>query len=82
MCKVQPVNGGNIRTLHKNLLLPLGVKLEPDYKSDDSILDEDSDDDSVELVNSNTNGKRKPGKGTSQDKSQLKIEEEKPKSKK
>ena len=43
--KVQPVNGGNIRTLHRNLLLPLGVKLEPDYKSDDSILDEDSDDD-------------------------------------
>ena len=43
--KVQPVNGGNIRTLHRNLLLPLGVKLEPDYKSDDSILDEDSDND-------------------------------------
>ena len=77
---VQPVNGGNIRTLHRNLLLPIGVKLEPDYKSDDSILDEDSDDDSVELVDSNTNGKRKPGKGTSQDKSQL--EEEKPKSRK
>ena len=47
--KVQPVNGGNIRTLHRNLLLPLGVKLEPDYKSDDS-MDEDSDDDSVELT--------------------------------
>ena len=31
--KVQPVTGGNIRTLHRNLLLPLGVKLEPDYKS-------------------------------------------------
>ena len=58
MYKVQPVNGGNIRTLHRNLLLPLGVKLEPDYKSDDSILDEDSDDDSVELVDSNTDGKR------------------------
>ena len=29
--KVQPVNGGNIRTLHRNLLLPLGVELEPDY---------------------------------------------------
>ena len=28
--KVQPVNGGNIRTLHRNLLLR-GVKLEPDY---------------------------------------------------
>ena len=39
--RVQPVTGGNIRTLHRNLLLPLGVKLEPDYDSDDSILDED-----------------------------------------
>ena len=39
--RVQPVTGGNIRTLHRNLLLPLGVKLEPDYDSDDSTLDED-----------------------------------------
>ena len=39
--RVQPVTGGNIRTLHRNLLLPLGVKLEPDYNSDDSILEED-----------------------------------------
>ena len=39
--RVQPVIGGNIRTLHRNLLLPLGVKLEPDYNSDDSILEED-----------------------------------------
>ena len=80
--KVQPVNGGNIRTLHKNLLLLFGVKLELDYKSDDSILDEDSDDDSVELVDSNTNGKRKPEKGASQEKSQDEIEKEKPKPKK
>ena len=42
--KVKPVNGNNIRTLHRNLLLPLGVKLEPDYESDNSILEEDSDD--------------------------------------
>ena len=28
--KVQPVTEGNIRTLHRYLLLPLGVKLEPD----------------------------------------------------
>ena len=39
--RVQPVTGGKIRTLHRNLLLPLGVKLEPDYNSDDSILEED-----------------------------------------
>ena len=47
--RVQPVTGGNIRTLHRNLLLPLGVKLEPDYDSDDSILEED-DSSSDELV--------------------------------
>ena len=41
--KLKPVNGDNVRTLHRNLLLPLGVKLEPDYESDDSILEEDSD---------------------------------------
>ena len=80
--KVQPVNGGKIRILHTNLLLPLGVKLEPDYKSDDSILDEDSDDDSVELVDSNTNDKRKSEKGASQEKARDEIEREKPKSKK
>ena len=80
--KVQPVNGGNIRTLHRNLLLPLGVKLEPDYKSDDSILDEDSDDDSVELTDSKR--KRKSKEDSSKGKSQGEIGEEKlePKSKK
>ena len=59
--KVQPINGGNIRTLHRNLLLPPGVKLEADYESDDSILDEDLDDDSVELAGSKSQlyGKRK-----------------------
>ena len=80
MYKVQPVNGGNIRTLHRNLLLPLGVKLEPDYKSDDSILDEDSDDDFVELTDSKTQlyGKRKSKEDSSKEKSQFEIEEEKP----
>ena len=43
--KVKPVNGDNVRTLHRNLLLPLGVRLEPDYESDDSILEEDSNED-------------------------------------
>ena len=49
--RVQPVTGGHIKTLHRNLLLPLGVKLEPDYDLDDSILDEDdsSSDESVIL---------------------------------
>ena len=32
------------------MLLPLGVKLEPDYESDDSILEEDSDEDEGGLI--------------------------------
>ena len=81
--KVQPVNRGNIRTLHRNLLLSLGVKLEPDCKSDDSILDEDSDDDSVELTDSKAQlyGKRKSKENSSKGKSQFKIGEEYPESK-
>ena len=52
--RVQPVTGGNIRTLHRNLLLPLGVKLEPDYDSDDSILEEDdSSSDDLEILEDN-----------------------------
>ena len=63
--RVQPVTGGNISTLHRNLLLPLGVKLlEPDYNSDDSILEEDdsSSDESTILVDSKAKvyGKKKP----------------------
>ena len=62
--RVQPVTEGNIRTLHRNLLLPLGVKLEPDYNSDYSILEEDdsSSDESTVLVDSKTKlyGKKKP----------------------
>ena len=54
--KVKPVNGDNVRTLHRNLLLPLGVKLEPDYESDDSILDEDSDEDEGGFVGNPTIG--------------------------
>ena len=64
--KVKPVNGNNIRTLHRNLLLPLGVKLEPDYESDDSILEEDSDDEEGGLVtpikNLSPKGQKEDGK--------------------
>ena len=60
--RVQPVTGGNIRTLHRNLLLPLGVKLEPDYDSDDSILKED-DSSSDELVILENNRKKVSDKG-------------------
>ena len=78
--KVQPVNEGNIRTLHRNLLLPLRVKLESDYKSDDSILDEDSDDDSVELTDSKSQlyEKGKSKQDSSKGKYQFEIVEEKP----
>ena len=74
--RVQPVTGGNIRTLHRNLLLPLGVKLEPDYNSDDSILKEDdsSSDESTILVDSKAKvyDKKKPA-----NKSQLQSKREK-----
>ena len=82
--KVQPVTRGNIRTLHRNLFLPLGVKLEPDYKSDDSILDEDSDsDDSIVKIDSKIKlvGKReiqeeKSSKDQSHDEMEIKPQSE------
>ena len=65
-------------------MLPLGVKLEPDYKSDDSVLDEDSDsDDSIVETDPKTKlvGKRKTQKGkSSKGQSQNEIEEKKPQS--
>ena len=67
--RVQPVTGGNIRTLHRNLLLPLGVKLEPDYDSDDSILEED-DSSSDELVILEDNRNKVSDKGKVVSKSQ------------
>ena len=67
--RVQPVTGGNIKTLHRNLLLPLGVKLEPDYDSDDSILDED-DSSSDELVILEDNRNKEGDKGKTVSKSQ------------
>ena len=83
--KVQPVTGGNIRTLHRNLLLPLGVKLEPDYKSDDSILEEDysSSDESLVMVDSKSKVKdRSKSLGrSSKDKSQIEMKSEKSQSK-
>ena len=79
--KVQPVTGGNIRTLHRNLLLPLGVKLEPDYKSDDSILEEDysSSNESVVVVDSKSKvkDKRKSLTKSSTDNSQTEMKSEK-----
>ena len=64
--RVQPVTGGNIRTLHRNLLLPLGVKLEPDSDSNDSILDEDdSSSDELVILEDNRNKVSDNGKAVS-----------------
>ena len=81
--KVQPVTGDNIRLLHRNLLLPQGVKLEPDYKSNDSILDDDLDsDNSIVETDPRTKvvEKRKIQEGKSKDQSHDEIEERKPQS--
>ena len=68
--RVQPVTGGNIRTLHRNLLLPLGVKLEPDYDSDDSILEEDdSSSDELAILEDNRNKVSDKGKAVSKSQS-------------
>ena len=74
--RVEPVTGGNIRTLHRNLLLPLGVKLEPDYDSDDSILEED-DSSSDELVILEDNRNKVCDKGKAVSKSQSDPKESK-----
>ena len=58
--RVRPVTGTKIRTLHRNLLLPLGVKYQPDIDSDES----DSDD-SVHIDTSNSKSNQ-PGKADSQ----------------
>ena len=75
--QVQLVTGGSIRTLHRNLLLPLGVKLEPDYKSDDSILEEDSSssDEPVVMVDSKSKvmDKKKSLTTSSMDNSQTEM---------
>ena len=33
--RVRPVTGTKVRTLHRNLLLPLGVKYQPDIDSNE-----------------------------------------------
>ena len=55
--RVQPVTWGSIKTLYRNLLLPLGVKLEPDYNSDDSILEEDDSSSDESAVPEDTKAK-------------------------
>ena len=73
--RVRPVTGTKVRTLHRNLLLPLGVKYQPDIDSDES----DSDDSvHVDTSHSRSNQPEKAYSQTSQAKS-VKFQSELPK---
>ena len=73
--RVRPVTGTKIRTLHRNLLLPLGVKYQPDIDSDES----DSDDSvHVDTSHSRSNQPEKAYSQTSQAKS-VRFQSELPK---
>ena len=73
--RVRPVTGTKVRTLHRNLLLPLGVKYQPDIDSDES----DSDDSvHVDISHSRSNQPEKVYSQTSQEKS-VRFQSELPK---
>ena len=73
--RVRPVTGTKVRTLHRNLLLPLGVKYQPDIDSDES----DSDDSvCVDTAHSRSNQPEKAYSQTSQAKS-VRFQSELPK---
>ena len=73
--RVRPVTGTKVRTLHRNLLLPLGVKYQPDIDSDES----DSDDSvCVYTSHSRSNQPEKASSQTSQAKS-VRFQSELPK---
>ena len=73
--RVRPVTGTKVRTLHRNLLLPLGVKYQPDIDSDES----DSDDSvCVDTSHSRSNQPEKAYSQTSQAKS-VRFQSELPK---
>ena len=73
--RVRPVTGTKVRTLHRNLLLPLGVKYQPDIDSDES----DSDDSvHVDTSHSRSNQPEKDYSQTSQAKS-VRFQSELPK---
>ena len=73
--RVRPVTGTKVRTLHRNLLLPLGVKYQPDIDSDES----DSDDSvHVDTSHSRSNQPEKVYSQTSQAKS-VRFQSELPK---
>ena len=73
--RVRPVTGTKVRTLHRNLLLPLGIKYQPDIDSDES----DSDDSvCVDTSHSRSNQPEKVNSQTSQAKS-VRFQSELPK---
>ena len=73
--RVRPVTGTKVRTLHRNLLLPLGVKYQPDIDSDES----DSDDSvHVDTSHPGSNKLEKVDSQTTQSKS-VKFQSELPK---
>ena len=73
--RVRPVTGTKVRTLHRNLLLPLGIKYQPDIDSDES----DSDDSvHVDTSHYKSSQPEKPDSGISQAKS-VKFQSELPK---
>ena len=73
--RVRPVTGTKVRTLHRNLLLPLGVKYQPDIDTDES----DSDDSvHVDTSHSKSDQPEKVDSQTSQAKS-VRFQSELPK---
>ena len=73
--RVRPVTGTKVRTLHRNLLLPLGVKYQPDIDSDES----DSDDSvCIDTSHSRSNQPEEAYSQTSQAKS-VRFQSELPK---
>ena len=72
--RVRPVTGTKVRTLHRNLLLPLGIKYQPDIDSDES----DSDDSvHVDTSHSKSSQQEKVDSQTTQAKS-VKFQSELP----
>ena len=73
--RIRPVTGTKVRTLHRNLLLPLGVKYQSDVDSDES----DSDDSVyVDTFHSKSGQPEKADSRTSQAKS-VRFQSELPK---
>ena len=72
---MRPVTGTKVRTLHRNLLLPLGVKYQPDIDSDESDLDDSVH---VDTSHSRSNQPEKAYSQTSQAKS-VRFQSELPK---